>query len=163
MKAVIQHPVYGEIAYAQGALNGRSLTIGGVPLRRVSSTDYEYSPPGAPPEPVRLYGNFLTGVSLSLRGEEIPVIPRLCWPQAVFSALIFAAVLLWNMIPALMRLLPTVGGALGGLVGGIAAVVNVNLIRRRPLWLGALISLGMAALAILVCAALARLLLSVFG
>ena len=154
MKSVVRHHTYGEIVYTEGVVGNRELSFNGIPLRKISSTDFEYTPVGESPVPVRLYGSYLGGLSLNVNGEQIQVVPKLRWYEAVLSVLIFAIVMVWSSVPSLISVLPVVGGAVGGALSGLIAVVNLLLIKgTRSVWMKLLITVGMMLLALLVCAA----------
>lgn len=52
----------------------------------------------------------------------------------------------------ILSIVPVVGGALGGLISGIIAVLNLLIVKGvKPIWLKILISIGMLAAAFLLC------------
>lgn len=68
------------------------------------------------------------------------------------SVLPFALILIWGNSAALVSIVPVVGGALGGLISGIIAVLNLLIVKGvKPIWLKILISIGMLAAAFLLC------------
>lgn len=152
MRAEVQHPTYGSIVYEESLVGRRELSIGGVSLRRISSTDFEYLAPGEPPTAVRLRGSYLSGVSLNMNGEEIPVVVKMQWYEVVLSVLIFAAVMVWSSVPSLIRILPVVGGMVGGAISGVITVVNLILIKSlHAVWLKVMVTAGMILAALAVC------------
>ncbi len=68
MKSVVRHHTYGEIVYTEGVVGNRELSFNGIPLRKISSTDFEYTPVGESPVPVHLYGSYLGGVGGAVGG-----------------------------------------------------------------------------------------------
>ena len=74
------------------------------------------------------------------------------WYEIVLSVLPFALILICGNSAALVSIVPVVGGALGGLISGIIAVLNLLIVKGvKPIWLKILISIGMLAAAFLLC------------
>lgn len=74
------------------------------------------------------------------------------WYEIVLSVLPVALILIWGNSAALVSIVPVVGGALGGLISGIIAVLNLLIVKGvKPIWLKILISIGMLAAAFLLC------------
>ena len=162
MKTTVQHPKFGEIVYDENLLTGkRAISVGGYALQKRNKTTYVV--PGGPAEAVvYVKGNFFSGVSLSIMGQDVRVTASTKWYEYVLSALIFALILIWGNSTALCAILPVVGGAIGGGISGLMLCVNLLLMKStNKLWLKLLIWLGMIIATVLICHVIALAFLSV--
>ena len=161
MKVNAVHRQYGEILYEESAWSGkRSIFFQGVPLKKCSKTDFELTESGTSVS-VRVRGNVFTGISLVIDGDDFPLTPATKWYEMVLSALIFAVPLVWGNNIVLVRIVPVVGGAIGGAVSGVFAVANLLMIKGiKPVVLKVLVSLAMLGAAFAVCFAIGTLILN---
>ena len=81
--------------------------------------------------------------------------------HAALSVLPLLLVLIWGNSVALCKIVPIVGGAIGGLIGGIFACANLVVIKGfSRLWLKILVSVGMLGGTFGVCYGIALAILS---
>jgi hypothetical protein len=131
MKKIMQHPVYGEIVYEESLWTGRkTLSVNGTVLQKVSKDTYSI-PLGDESTRGILKGNVLTGVCLNISGEDIWIVPKAAWLDWVLSALPFMVIMLWGNNPRLCSIFPVVGGAIGGALGGVGAVITMLFVRSK--------------------------------
>ena len=121
MKETIQHPVYGEIIYSESIWTGKkSLKVNGVDAPSVSKKEYTVNGKSA-----ILKGNFLIGSSLQIDGESIQLSPKLKWYEIVLAVIPFLFLVIWGNSATLCSVFPVVGGAIGGGLGGAAAILSL--------------------------------------
>lgn len=125
MKTIIQHDTYGEIYLDESFWSGKkTFYIGGVPLIKTGRNQYEFVKDGENYTAL-VRGNFLTGVTMNIRGQDIRLTPKPAWYEIFLSVLILAFNLVWANVPSLFLLMPLVGGAVGGLIGGVFTMASL--------------------------------------
>ena len=149
MKQTINHETLGEIVYEEGFWLGRKmLYINGAELEKLSKNVFRTESG----EQVTLKGNFATGVSMQIGAETIQLTPKIKWYEITLSVLPLILVLVWGNSATLCKIVPIVGGAIGGLIGGVFCALNMVLVKKvRPVWLKILISVGMLGATFAVC------------
>lgn len=149
MKTVIQHEAYGEIVYDESAWTGKkSLSIGGTPLEKLSKKEFKMQDGTT----VTANGGFLQGASLDIKGETIALTPRVKWYEIVLCVLPFLFVMIWGNVTALVKIIPIVGGAIGGGISGLFGVLGLWGIKSvKPIWLKLLVALGCFAITFGIC------------
>lgn len=152
MKKVIQNERFGEIVYEESFWTGKkSVAVNGTPLEKLSKNQFRYGE-GEAQTVATVQGNTLTGAKLRLYDAVIPLTPTIKWYEIVFPVIIFVFMLVWGNVVELCLLVPVVGGVIGGVISALLACVDLFLIRMvRPVWLKALISLGMLAVTFCIC------------
>ena len=119
MKSTTQHPTYGTIEYSEGFWTGkRSLTINDQPLKATGKATFEYQS-----SEVKVKGNALFGAYLIINGEKIAIAESAKWYEILFSFLIVSIGIIWGNIPAFVLIFPVVGGAIGGFICALFAVL----------------------------------------
>lgn len=158
MKQTVNHAALGEIVYEESFWTGKkTLSMNGECLEKLSKTSFK----AQNGQPVYLKGNYLTGVKAFVNGEYIQLTPSIKWYEAVLSVLPLLLVLIWGNSVALCKVVPIVGGAIGGLIGGIFACANLVVIKGfSKLWLKILVSVGMLGGTFGVCYGIALAILS---
>ena len=142
MKHSIQHPVFGRITYEENVWTGKKIIhIGNAQLQKVNKTTFSWFN-GYGYEEVKVTGGMLTGVTMTLRGQQIPVFPKPQWYEWMLSALPLLLIIIWGNNPVLCSLGPMIGGALGGALGGVAMALNLLCIRGKSVGMKLLISLA---------------------
>ena len=161
MKAVVNDQKYGEITYTEGNMLGKkSLKINGVELEKVDGKTFKYDN-GEKVEYVGINGNYLTGVKLAIGGKEIALTPSVKWYECVLAIFAFAFLIAWGSIPQAVMILPIVGGAIGGGIYAVFAVLSLVLMKKTTkIWAKLLIWLGCFAAAILIGYVIAILVLA---
>lgn len=161
MKKIIQNETYGEIIYYESPWTGKkSLTVGGVPLSKVDKNKFVRELDGKRDE-FCLKGSFVTGLKLLAGGQTHTLIVAPKWYEIVLSLTILAFILVWGNIVATCRILPLVGGAIGGAVSGLFAMVCFLTMRFvNKLYMKLLVFAGCFALTVLACYLIALAILS---
>lgn len=154
MKKSVVHPVYGEIVYEENVWSGKkNITINTTPLRQIKKNTYRL-PWGATEVPVVVKGSFLTGVDLQVQQERITVIQKTTWYDWLLSMLPFALMIVWGNNVQLCSIIPVVGGAIGGALGGLGIVITRLLSAEKTIFSKVLIALLVTVVTFLVGAGL---------
>lgn len=164
MKFKLQHAVYGAIDYEEDFWTGKKeILVNGTKLEKRDKTTFLMHV-DAENVVIRVQGGFLTGVSLLIGGEVLPVTPKSKWYELVCSAAIFVLILIWGNNPALCSILPIVGGAIGGAISGLAACVNLFSMRSaKSVVTKLLIWIGNTVATVLVCLLIGMGVVILFG
>lgn len=149
MKTVIQHQTYGEIVYDESAWTGKkAVSIGGTPLEKLSKKEFRMQDGTT----VTVKGGFFQGAGLDIKGETIVLTPRVKWYEIVLCILPLLLTLVWGNVPALCMIVPIVGGAIGGGIGGLFCIFGLwGMKSVKPVWLKILIGLGSFAVTFAIC------------
>lgn len=152
MQVTINHPRFGMIDYTESFWTGKKkITINGVELVKADRTHYAF-PDG---KLISVTGNFLSGAAVEIDGERIGLTEKIKWYEILLGCLPFILVLIWGNSPALVKVIPVVGGAIGGGIGGGLSVLSVFFIKSvKPIGLKILIGIGMIAVTFGICALL---------
>lgn len=141
MKKSMIHPTYGQIDYEENVWSGKkSISINGTPLQKISKKEYLLSA-GGKAVSVTMRGSAMTGASLSIQNDEIQIVSKpsvLDWILSVFP---FLMILVWGNSFQLCSIVPVVGGAIGGALGGFGMVLTVLAIREKNIAIKFLISI----------------------
>lgn len=161
MEKTVIHERYGEIVYRENFWSGKKdVVINGTQLSRKNKNTFLYWLRGRKLE-VRIEGNFLAGIWLSIEGERVDVREKTKWFEYALSVFIFAFVIVWGNVPALLKILPLIGGMLGGVIGAIMGMANLFFMRKtEKIAEKLLIFVVFLALTVLICYLLALLYLS---
>ena len=148
MQAVVNNPTYGEIVYNESFWTGkRSLKINGVEAIHLDGKNYVINDTTA-----RLKGNYISGVKLAIGVDEIEIVPSPKWYEILCAVFLLAFVTVWGNSVALCSIVPLAGGAIGGAIAGVCAVLSIFLMKMtKNVGFKLLIWLGMFALAVLSC------------
>ena len=126
MTEIIDHPDYGKIIYTENEWTGKkSLTIDGVEAKKVTKKTYTVND-----MTVTLNGSFFLGATLLIGDDVIVLIPKSKWYEIVLAIIPIIFILVWSNVPALVEIFPIVGGAIGGLIGGIALAFSMLAMKR---------------------------------
>lgn len=137
MKVTIEHEKYGVITYEEGFWTGkRKLAFDGQELTALDKKNFKLQNEDGTETAVGLVGNYLTGVKMQINGETIRLVAAPAWYEWVFMAIIFAFDLIWGNVTALVKLMPMVGGAIGGLITGLMAAcfMVVSRMVKNPIY-----------------------------
>ncbi len=126
MKEYIQHPVYGEIVYDENIWTGKkTLTVNGENAKTISKNIFE-----ADGKTLTISGSLLTGIKLFTDDETIEISPKPKWYEITLAVLPLVFLLTWGNSPALCAIFPVVGGAIGGALGGLGAVISLLYMKK---------------------------------
>lgn len=161
MKKTILNETYGEIIYYESPWTGKKgLTVGGTPLVKTDKNTFEREIDGKR-DVFCLKGSFITGVKLLAGGQTHVLIDAPKWYEIVLPLIIFAFILVWGNIVATCKILPLVGGAIGGAISGLFAMVCFLVMRfANKLYLKLLVFAGCFASTVLVCYLIASAIIS---
>lgn len=154
MTQTIMHPVYGTISYEESFWTGkRTLAINGKSLKKAKKNVYTLQE-GETTLTATLKGNLMSGVSMVIDGAEITVTPKTTGLEWFLSMLPLLVVVVWGSNLNLCSIIPVAGGAVGGLIGGLAMVYCALHIKEKTMGQKILISLLATVITFLICAAL---------
>ena len=162
MKASTHHVGYGQIEYNENFWTGkRELAIGGQKLLKKKKNVYTFNSETGNLD-CRIKGSFLTGATLHIDQDVIQLSESCKWYEIFCSVLICVFVLTWGNAPSLCRIVPIVGGAIGGGISGMTACMNLFLMREtKKVGFKLLIWLGMFLGTIAICFLIAQFILGV--
>lgn len=160
MKASVHHVGYGMIEYRESFWTGnRELTVDGQKLMKKTKNEFILNGENGALA-CRVKGNALTGATLYVDEDVIPLVAPCKWYEIACSVLIAAFLMVWGNVPALCEVFPLIGGALGGAIAGAACVANLFLMRKvKRIGLKLLIWLGMFFGTVLPCFVIAEMII----
>lgn len=137
MENTVHSEKFGEIVYDENFWTGKKkITINGEELEKVSRKEFKTKSG----EQVLIKGNFVFGAKLEIGGETVQVIPTVKWYEIVLAIIPFLLIMIWGNSVPLVRLVPVVGGAIGGGISGLFSAASLCLMKSvKPLWLKILI------------------------
>lgn len=101
---------------------------------------------------IKLIGNIFKGIIVDIEGETYRVTDAISWYEYIISIGLTALTIAWGNIVGLVKILPLVGGAIGGLTAGFGFVLGLALSRlTNNRLLRIFIIIGFCALAFLGC------------
>lgn len=155
----------GKLTYEENLLTGKvQVLVNDFPAFRINKKLYEYNP-GANKEQrvvITLQGNFLTGLEASVNGVPYRLIEKPRWYEWVITILTVAFSLIWGNSPELCAIFPVVGGAIGGGLAGLLAMIGLSFSKQtEKVWLKLLILVGFFALNVLAGYLIALIILGV--
>lgn len=152
MEIVVQNKEYGTVIYEENAWTGKKkIKINDVELQKTGRNKWTYEFGGESLE-VSVKGSFLMGAVLTIGNENIQVTEKPTWYSYVLSVLTVAFVIIWGASVTLVKIFPIVGGALGGAISALYAVLNLYLAGKvKSAGYKLLIGLGMFVAAVLTC------------
>ncbi len=159
MKNTIKHDELGEIIYEESFWTGKkNITINGTATEKVSKTEFRT----ANGEKVSIVGNFLAGTKATIGDKSVELTPKIKWYEYILAILPFILIIIWGNVGALCKIVPVVGGAIGGLISGIFSMLSLFvIIRVRQVWLKILIAIAALGLTFLACYLVALIILSI--
>lgn len=152
MKVKTKHEKFGEIEYFESAWTGKKeLSINGQKLEKIDKTSFKLKTSDKETTAV-VSGNYLSGSKLTIENEVIQITPAIKWYEYLLSAMIILLVCVWGNVVELCMIVPILGGAIGGAISGLFAIVNLIVMKRTSkVWIKLLIWLGFMALTFAVC------------
>ncbi len=137
MKSVLNHEKYGEITYEESFWTGkRKLFFNGQELKKVNKKNFQLDKNDGTVVNLSLFGNIMMGVKIHIDGKTIVLLAPPAWYDYIFLVFIFAFGIAWGNVPALVKILPLPGGAVGGLLCGVAAAAYLCISRivKKPIF-----------------------------
>ena len=152
MKACVHHVGYGQIEYSENVWSGkRELSISGQKLPMKKKNTFTVNTENGPLD-CRVKGNFLTGATLFIDRDIIPLLGPCKWYELLCSLSIILFVMVWGNVPQLCAIFPIIGGAIGGGICGFLGSINLILMRQtKNVGAKLLIFLGMFLGTVLLC------------
>jgi len=152
MKVNKTHEKFGEIEYCENAWTGKKeLSINGQKLDKVDKTNFKWKTQDKETTVV-VSGNYLMGSKLTIENEVVQITPAVKWYEWLLSAMIVILICVWGNVVALCRIVPILGGTIGGAISGVCAVGNLLTMKSTSkVWLKLLIWLGFMAIAFGAC------------
>lgn len=133
MKQVIDHPTYGQIVYEESFWTGKkAISVNGEMLIPQTKTSF-LTKEG---EKVTVKGNYLMGVKLTIGTDTVQAVPSIKWYEIVLTVLTVVFALTWGNSKELYKIVPMVGGALGGFLSALIAMCGLIFMKRsNKIWL----------------------------
>ncbi len=142
----------GTVRYEESVWTGKkSLFVDDVKLTKISKTKFEYVKDEVVTQ-FLLDGNILKVVNLVVNGAKYEILQKTAWYEYIVAFIGVVFILIWGNVPALCEIFPVVGGAIGGLIGALGAILGIYMMRvsRKPV-IRLLIGLAGSAIAVLIC------------
>ena len=152
MKKNFNSEKYGNILYEESFWTGRKrITINGKVMKATSKTTFELQ---NEEEEIKalIIGNLLKGMTLKVDEEKFEVYAKSSWYEYVLAFMGVVLVIVWGNSVELCSIVPVIGGAIGGGISGLLAVLSLMTMKKvnNPL-LKVLIGLGMFVGTFLIC------------
>lgn len=135
MKFTVNSEKYGKIEYFESAWTGKkSLTIADRPLVQTSKDSFVHKTTIGDLG-VKINGSYMRGVTIDIAGDKIEIIEKPKWYVLTLIILFAIIPIAWANVPSLVKILPIVGGAIGGGFVGVCAVASYMLTRivKKPI------------------------------
>lgn len=157
MLATFTNQTYGEISIDENVWTGRrTVKINQQVLQKKSKKEY-ILPDGAV---LTIKGNSLMGLQAVIGQEVIQVIPKITWYEILLLLFPFVINLAWGNTVALCKIVPIVGGAIGGAINGVLVVLSAIIMRStKKLYIKILTGLGALVIGFGACALIAFMIL----
>ena len=147
MTFTVNHATYGQIEYTENFWTGKKdIVINGVKLVHVKKNKFVYQN-GETKIDVTVQGNFMSGAKLVIGAETVEVGPKPTWYETACSIAIFFVILVWGNSVYLCSIFPVIGGAIGGAVSGLMAILNLqamksakSIVAKLCIWIGMMIA-----------------------
>lgn len=134
MKKIVNDSLFGEIVYEEGFWTGKkAIAINGKPLTKIDKKTFKINLNDTNEKKetfVNVEGNYLMGVSLLIKDKTIEIYPKLKWYEIMLCIIPFILNLIWGNSVALCKIIPIVGGAIGGAISGIFTIAGLVFIKK---------------------------------
>ena len=125
MKREIYHEVLGKITYEESFFTGRkTIFVNGYFLEPVNKNTFrrfinnEY-------EIFNVTGNYITGVTLLYGSKLVEIVPKTLWYEYIIYFLPLIINLIWGNSIYLCKIIPVVGGLIGGAITGFFSALSL--------------------------------------
>lgn len=121
----------------------------------MSKTAFLYES-GASTYDINITGNFVKGSTLTINGDSYKISENLKWYEYVLAILPFVFILIWGNVPALVQILPVIGGAIGGVVSALMGLLSAVVMKEtKSIALKILYGIAFFLATVAICYALA--------
>lgn len=111
---------------------------------------------GASTYDINITGNFVKGSTLTINGDSYKISENLKWYEYVLAILPFVFILIWGNVPALVQILPVIGGAIGGVVSALMGLLSAVVMKEtKSIALKILYGIAFFLATVAICYALA--------
>lgn len=164
MKKTVYNEKIGQIVYEENFFTGKKrVSINGEELEYQSKNTFAWYREKAT-EVVYIEGNNVKGATITVGGTVVELCEPATWYEWVCTVFIFALIIVWGTSPTLCRVIPVVGGAIGGAIAGGMGYLNMLLMKAQSKVLVKLaIWLGMTAATFAICFVVAKVILLAFA
>ncbi len=161
MQTIVKHEKYGEILYKESAWTGKKeLWLNGAKINETSKNEYVYFVDSKPVY-VKLKGNEMLGVTVTIGSETIRLVNAPKWYEIVLPLFFFSLVMVWGSVPTLCAIIPIVGGAIGGAINGVCLILSMYLMKKQEkVWAKLLIAFGIFVINVIICFVVALIVVS---
>ncbi len=158
MQNIVQNEKFGEIIYDENFWTGKKkLTINGEELEKVSRKEFKTKSG----EQVTIKGNFVIGAKLIIGGEAVTIMPTVKWYEILLAIIPLILIIVWGNSVALCRIVPVVGGAIGGAISGLCSAASLCFMKSvKQLWLKILIGVVFIVVSFGVCCGIGCIIVS---
>ena len=158
MKTVVQNEKYGELVVDENVWTGKiKVFLNGKELAKVDKTRYLIEEK----KYIDFTGNSIKGLYMTVDNQTTQVTAPAKWYEIALSVLIFVVILIWGNSLTLCSIVPVVGGAIGGGLSAMLAVVNLFVMRGiKNVALKLLAFVGIFAVTFGLCAAIGTAILA---
>lgn len=160
MKTTITHEKYGTIYYEESFWTGKKeIYLNGKKLQQISKICFIL----VGEEKVEIYieGNAFKGVNLIIDGQAYEITEKTKWYEYIVAIIPAVITFIWGNSVALCKILPIVGGVIGGALCGLGLSLAIIMMKKtKNVGLKILIGLGIGVLTFLICFLVAQILLS---
>ena len=149
MQEIIQHEKYGTIEFSEGLLiANRTIFINGEQLTKKSNKRFTFSDG----KEVIVSGGLFSGIKLEINGDIIPITNPGKWYEIAIYIIGLVFLIAWSNSLALVSIIPMVGGALGGLLYAVPAVLGFSFsVKQKNPLLKLVITLSAVLLGLILC------------
>lgn len=158
MKTVVQNEKYGEFVVDENVWTGKiKVFLNGKELAKVDKTRFLIEEK----KYIDFTGNSIKGLYMTVDNQTTQVTAPAKWYEIALSVLIFVVILIWGNSLTLCSIVPVVGGAIGGGLSAMLAVVNLFVMRGiKNVALKLLAFVGIFAVTFGLCAAIGTAILA---
>lgn len=158
MKTVVQNEKYGDFVVDENVWTGKiKVFLNGKELAKVDKTRYLIEEK----KYIDFTGNSIKGLYMTVDNQTTQVTAPAKWYEIALSVLIFVVILIWGNSLTLCSIVPVVGGAIGGGLSAMLAVVNLFVMRGiKNVALKLLAFVGIFAVTFGLCAAIGTAILA---
>ena len=129
MRRSVQYEKVGLVDYVESYWTGKKdIYFNGKKLFMQDKNTYVWNGEGET-KTVKLVGNYITGVKMQIDGTEVQLTPKAKWYEIACSVMIFMLIMVWGSSVDLCRIVPIVGGAIGGGISGAMGFTNLILMK----------------------------------